>query len=265
MTPSKPTVGQRLLSFLFIDPLIYLYTVVLGTLSLLSSFFDHDGNIQHGFARLWSTLILNTAFCPVTVEGMEKIDTAKAHIYVVNHLSALDIPMLYHALPFQFRILAKRELFRYPFMGWHLSRSGQIPIEFDNARASVKSLKLASSAAHEGMPLVIFPEGGRSDDGTIKEFKGGAFYVAIKSQVDVVPVVLVGTFEALPMNHYVIRSRPFKMVVGEPIPTAGMVPRDMEKLSAQVRSVMEDMYYSHADVPDPRRNSESCGVQAVDQ
>ena len=114
---------SRLRSYLLLDPLIWLYTIVLGTLSLISSLFDRSGRIQHGFARLWSRMILGTIGVPVTVEGLEKIDTAKAHVYVVNHLSALDIPVLYLHLPFQFRILAKRELFRYPFMGWHLRRS----------------------------------------------------------------------------------------------------------------------------------------------
>jgi len=265
MTLSKPTVGERLLSFLFIDPLIYMYTVVLGTLSLLSSFFDKDGNIQHGFARLWSTLILKTAFCPVTVEGLDRIDTSKSHIYVANHLSALDIPMLYSALPFQFRILAKKELFSYPFMGWHLSRSGQIPLVFEDPRSSLRSLLQASRTAHSGMPLMIFPEGGRSEDGTMKEFKGGAFFVAIKAKVDIVPVVLVGSFEALPMNHYVIQSRPFKLIFGHPISTEGMAPRDMEKLAAQTKAVMEDIYYAHADIPDPRNSATAKDVQAVDQ
>lgn len=264
MTPTKPTAAQRWLSFGFIDPLIYMYTVVLGTLSLIASLFDHDGHIQHAFARLWSTLILKTAFCPLTVEGLEKFDGSKSHVLVANHLSALDIPTIYSALPFQFRIMAKKELFRYPFMGWHLSRSGQIALELDNARASIRSLMAASRTAHNGMPLMIFPEGGRTDDGTIKEFKGGAFFVAIRAQVEVVPLVLIGTYETLPMNSYVIRSRPFKLIVGDPISTAGLTPRDADKLAAQTKAAMEDIYYAHADTPDPRKQATRDRVGAVE-
>ena len=94
------------------------------------------------------------------------------------------------------------------------------------------------------MPLVIFPEGGRTPDGEIKPFLPGAFYLAIKAQVDIVPVALVGTFELLPMNTYHIKSRPLEMRVGQPISTAGYGAREMEQLSARVKKAMEELYYA---------------------
>lgn len=229
---------SRMRSYFLWDPLIWLYTIVLGSLSLLSSFFDRAGNIQHGFARLWSKAILGTIGAPVTVEGLEKIDTTKAHVYVVNHLSALDIPVLYVHLPFQFRILAKRDLFRYPFMGWHLRRSGQIPVDTENPRASIRSLTRAVSAIRENMPLVVFPEGGRSQDGQLKEFMGGAFFAAIKAQVDVVPMAIIGTYEVLKMNTWHIKPRPVRLMVGDPIATAGLTVRDGEVVSAKAREAI---------------------------
>jgi 1-acyl-sn-glycerol-3-phosphate acyltransferase len=164
-------------------------------------------HIQHGFARLWSKIILGTIGVKVQVEGLDKIDTSKPQVYVVNHLSALDIPVLYVHLPFQFRILAKKELFRYPFMGWHLRRSGQIPVVLESPKASVRSLNLAVAAIRHGNSLVIFPEGGRSPDGQLHAFMGGAFYAAVKAQVDVVPIALVGTYEILKMNTWLVRRR----------------------------------------------------------
>ena len=142
--------GSRLRSYFVFDPLIWTYTIILGFISLLCSFFDSTGRIQHGFARLWSKMILGTIGVKVQVEGLNKIDTSKPQVYVVNHLSALDIPVLYVHLPFQFRILAKKELFRYPFMGWHLRRSGQIPVVLENPKASVRSLNLAVAAMRHG-------------------------------------------------------------------------------------------------------------------
>src|SRR5689334_6310162 len=174
-------------------------------------------------------MILWTVGVKVQVEGLEKIDTTKAQVYVVNHLSALDIPVLYANLPFQFRILAKKELFRYPFMGWHLRRSGQIPVVLESPKASVRSLNLAVAAVRSGKSLVIFPEGGRSPDGQLKSFMGGAFYAGVKAQVDIVPIALVGTFEILKMNTWHIQPGPVKMLVGDPIHTTGMSPRDIEK------------------------------------
>ena len=243
---------SRLRSYFLWDPLIWIYTIILGALSLLCSLFDFSGKVQHGFARLWSKMILGTIGAKVEVEGLERIDTSKAQVYVVNHLSALDIPVLYLHLPFQFRILAKKELFRYPFMGWHLRRSGQIPVVLENPRASVRSLNLAVAAIKEGKSLVIFPEGGRSPDGQLHAFMGGAFYAAIKAQVNVVPIALVGTYEVLKMNTWHVKPGPIQMLVGGAISTAGMSSRDMETVTAQARETIAELYYSHSVVPDLR-------------
>lgn len=247
-------------SYLFFNPLIYLYTGVLGTLSLLSSFFDPGGRIQHRFARLWSRMILATSRCTLRVEGLENVDPSRRCIYASNHQSALDIPTLYAGLPVQFRIMAKKELFRYPFMGWHLSRSGQIPIERENARSSLKSLNRANESLRNGTPLFVFPEGGRTPDGLIKPFLGGAFYVAIKAGAPIVPMAIVGTYEALPMNAYVIRPHPIRLIIGEPMSTEGLRPRDMDLLAAKVQQRIEDLYYSHAYVGDPRVTPEGAKI-----
>ncbi len=253
----KLALWERWRSYLFYNPLIYLYTGVLGTLSLLSSLFDRSGRIQHGFARLWSRMILATSGCKLQVEDLGNVDLSKPYIYASNHQSAFDIPTLYVGLPVQFRIMAKKELFRYPFMGWHLKRSGQIPIERENARSSLKSLIRASETVRGGTPLLVFPEGGRTPDGTIKPFLGGAFYVAIKAGVPIVPMAIVGTYEALPMNSFVVRPQPIRLIVGSPIITEGMHPRDMEKLAATVQARIEDLYYAHSYVADPRVGAET--------
>ncbi|HEX4605142.1 MAG TPA: lysophospholipid acyltransferase family protein [Candidatus Angelobacter sp.] len=197
-------------------------------------------------------MILGTIGAKVRVEGLEGIDTSRAQVYVVNHLSALDIPVLYACLPFQFRILAKKELFRYPFMGWHLRRSGQIPVVLESPRASVRSLNLAVAALKNGKSLVIFPEGGRSPDGQLKSFMGGAFYAAIKAHVDIVPIALVGTFEMLKMNTWHIQPGPVHMLAGAPIHTTGLSPRDIEKTTQKARDAIAGLYYSHSVVPDLR-------------
>ncbi len=254
---SKSGIFSRLRSYFIFVPVIYLYTGVMGTLSLLSSFFDRDGRMQHWFARTWARMIVKTAGIRIHAEGLDHIDPAQPAVYAANHASALDIPVLYASLPTQFRILAKRELFRYPFLGWHLTRSGQIPIDQGNARTSLRGLNRASDSLRNGMPLVIFPEGGRSADGQLREFMGGAFYMAIKAQAPIVPVVLVGTYELLPMNSFHLRPGQIEMIVGAPIPTTGMVPRQMDELSARVREVMAEVYYSRAKLPQGQGGSTS--------
>lgn len=234
---------SHLRSYLFLDPLIWLYTVVMGLTALPGGLFDRDGRRLHWFSYAWSWLIMKSIFSPVTVTGLEKVDTTKPHVYAANHGSALDIPVLYVNLPFQFRIAFKKELLSYPVIGWQLKRSGQICLDQQNPSRSVGSIRTALKGLKAGMPLVIFPEGGRTKDGHIKPFLPGAFFLAIKAQVDIIPIALVGTFELLPMNTYHIKCRPLEMRVGEPIPTKGMTTADLEKVSDRVHAALEALYY----------------------
>ena len=235
---------SRLRSYFIFDPLIWLITVVLGIVSIPVSLLGEKGRILHGFARFWSLLIMKIICSPTKVTGLDRIDTSKPLVYAVNHASALDIPVLYVYLPFQFRIAFKKELLAYPIVGWHLRRSGQICVDQQNPAASIGSIRSALKSLKSGMPLVIFPEGGRTPDGQVKPFLPGAFFLAIKAQVDIVPVALVGTYELLPMNTYHIKSRPLEMRVGEPISTAGYTLRNMEELSGRVHDAVEGLYTS---------------------
>jgi 1-acyl-sn-glycerol-3-phosphate acyltransferase len=234
---------SRLRSYFIFDPLIWFYTLFLGVLALPGGMYDRSGRRLHWFSCAWSWLIMNTIFSPVKLTGLDKIDTSKSHVYAVNHASALDIPVLYANLPFQFRIAFKKELLVYPVVGWQLKRSGQICLDQQNPARSIGSIRAALKGLNAGMPLVIFPEGGRTDNGEIKPFLPGAFFLAIKAQVDIVPVALVGTYELLPMDTYHIKSRPLEMRVGTPIPTTGLTMRDLETLSAKVQKAVEDLYY----------------------
>jgi 1-acyl-sn-glycerol-3-phosphate acyltransferase len=237
---------SRLRSYFIFDPLIWLYTLVLGIVALPGGMFDKSGRRLHWFSRTWSWLIMKTIMSPVKVTGLDRIDTSKAHVYAVNHASAMDIPVLYVYLPFQFRIVFKKELLVYPVVGWQLKRSGQVCIDQQKPTNSIAAIRSAVKSLKAGMPLVIYPEGGRTPDGEIKPFLPGAFFLAIKAQVDIVPVALVGTYELLPMDTYHIKSRPLEMRVGEPISTIGQTLRDMEAVSAKVQKALEDLYYAPA-------------------
>jgi 1-acyl-sn-glycerol-3-phosphate acyltransferase len=237
--------GSRLRSYFIFNPLIWAYTIVLGTISLLFSFVDRDGRIQHKLASFWSWLVMKTILSPVTVTGKTSAlmpgAGGKARVYAVTHASALDIPILYVYLPFQFRIVFKSELLHYPFVGWHLRRSGQVCINQQNPSASIGAIKSALKSLRKGMPLVIFPEGGRTRDGQLQPFLPGAFFLAIKAQAEIVPIALVGTFDLLPMNTYHIKSQPLEMRVGEPISTAGLTLADTEAVSARLKAAIEEL------------------------
>jgi 1-acyl-sn-glycerol-3-phosphate acyltransferase len=234
---------SRLRSYFLFDPLIWFYTVAFGMASIPFGFLDKDGSLLHAFARTWARLIMKSIFSPMRITGLDQIDSSRPHVYAVNHASALDIPVLYAYLPFQFRILHKKELLSYPIVGWHLKRSGQVCVDQQNPARSVGQIKSALRTLKKGMPLVIFPEGGRSSDGRIQPFLPGAFFLAIKAQVDIVPIALRGMYELLPMDTYHIKPRPLEMRVGQPISTAGLEMKDMEELSARVQNGVENLYY----------------------
>ena len=241
---------SRLRSYFILAPLIWAYTIVLGTISLICSLFERDGRMQHKLARFWSWLIMKTILSPVKITGWDNISgtdndkagNPKPRVYAVTHASALDIPILYVYLPFQFRIIFKSELISYPFIGWHLQRSGQVCINQQNPAASIGAVKSALRSLRSGMPLVIFPEGGRTMDGRIQPFLPGAFFLAIKAQADIIPIALVDTFDLLPMNTYHIKCQPLEMRVGEPISTTGLTVRDTDDASAKVKSAIEALH-----------------------
>jgi 1-acyl-sn-glycerol-3-phosphate acyltransferase len=234
---------SRLRSYFLLDPLIFVLTGFFGLASVPASLFGDRERILHRFARAWAKLVMKATLCPVRIIGMEKVDTTRPYVYAVNHASALDIPILYAYLPFHFRILFKSELLSYPVVGWYLKRSGQICINQQEPARSVGQIKSALKGLKSGTPLVIFPEGGRTPDGEIKPFMPGAFFLAIRAQVEIVPVALVDTFDLLPMNTYHIKCQPLEMRVGEPISTAGLTLHDMGTLSAEVQERLEGLFY----------------------
>ena len=239
--PQVPA-ALRWLTYLLLLPLIGLATVAFGTVSLVCGIWDASGRQQHLVARAWARVLLRVALSPVTVEHPERLRGLGSAVFASNHLSYYDTPVLFAKLPFQFRILAKAPLFKLPFIGWYLGRSGQVPIDQSSARAGVASLGRGVKALEAGLPLVIFPEGGRTADGRLQPMVAGAAWMAIKAQTPLVPLTLIGTYELLPIHVYALRPRPLKLVVGEPISTAGLTTRDAERLTAQLRDEIHRTY-----------------------
>jgi 1-acyl-sn-glycerol-3-phosphate acyltransferase len=209
-------------SLLITAPLIAIYTAVMGSLSIASSLVDSTGRMQHGCARIWSRMILWTSGVRLTVRGLENIRPGVSYVFCVNHQSHMDIPIVLVSLPVQFRFLSKKQLFRIPFLGWHLRRSGQISIDRENPRAAVKSIRAAAAQIQNGTPVVIFPEGGTSEDTSIHPFKGGGFMLATQSLADVIPVTVRGSRQILAKGSYHVRGGKVVVIVGSPISSRGL-------------------------------------------
>ena len=224
----------RWLGYLVLWPLFGIATAAFGSVSLLASLFDGTGRVQHTIARAWGGALLRITSSPVRVTGEENFRAAPVAVYAANHLSYMDTPVVLSKLPFQFRILARQDLFKLPFIGWYLQRSGQIPVDSTSLRSTLASLNRGVKVLEAGMPLVIFPEGGRAPDGHLQPFLSGPAYMAIRAQVPIVPVALIGTYELMPMHTYHLNPRPLLLIVGEPIPTAGYNPKMADELSQRV-------------------------------
>jgi 1-acyl-sn-glycerol-3-phosphate acyltransferase len=224
----------------YLIPAITVYTVVLGTLSIGSSLFQSSGRFAHWCARTWSRLILATTSVHVDVSGLERLECDRAYVFVANHQSIYDIPIVFWALPYQIRIIAKESLGRFPFLGWHLRRTGHMLVDRRHPnRAAI--FGRASKLMEEGLSLIVFPEGTRSRDGRVAPFKGGSFYLALEAELPVVPISIVGSRHVMLKGRLATYPGRVKLIVHEPIDTTGLAggdPRAARAFAARVREVI---------------------------
>ena len=176
----------------FLIPAISVYTIVLGTLSILSTFVDRKGHAAHWCARAWSWLILATTGVEVRVKGLERVKRGETYVFISNHQSIYDIPVIFASLPFQLRIIAKESLGRFPFLGWHLIRAGHLLVDRRNPDRS-GILNRWRRLVGDRLSLIIFPEGTRSADGQVGRFKAGSFLLALEAGLTIVPLSVSGT------------------------------------------------------------------------
>jgi 1-acyl-sn-glycerol-3-phosphate acyltransferase len=229
-------------TWLVIVPLMAFSTIACGTLSLVLSLFPSTQRIQIEMGRLWAKSLLLIARTKVEIQGLEKIDPNGSYVFVSNHLSYMDTPVVFSSIPVQFRFLAKKGLFKIPFLGWHLSTAGHIPVPREDPRSSLRTLSRAAELIQtHAISLLIFPEGGRTMDGELHDFKDGAAYLAIKAQAPVVPLALRGTREILPMGSATIRHGRVRLLVGDPIQTTGLTLHDRRRLTEAAREQVAAM------------------------
>jgi 1-acyl-sn-glycerol-3-phosphate acyltransferase len=221
----------------FLIPAIGLYTIVLGTLSIVSSLFDSRGYFAHWCARTWSRLILITTGVTVDVSGLERLDPNGTYVFVANHQSFYDIPVLFWSLPQQLRIIAKESLGSFPFIGWHLRRTGHMLVDRKRPDRS-KIFGWASRLTANGLSLIVFPEGTRSADGRVGKFKGGSFYLALEAGLPVVPLSVVGSRHVMLKNRLATYPGHVKLVVHHTIDTSSLAGSDPREFAERVRQII---------------------------
>ncbi|MGD9079131.1 MAG: lysophospholipid acyltransferase family protein [Desulfobacterales bacterium] len=217
-------------------------TLVCGTVVIVLSFFLRSGNFMHKIARFWGRSILVASRIKVSVKGLSNIDPSSPYIYMPNHQSNFDIPVLLGHLTVQFRWLAKRELFKIPIFGRAMRNVGYISIDRSNRQSAFESLKVAADKIKGGVSVLIFPEGTRSRDGKIQPFKKGGFVMAIDSGVPIVPVVITGTRAIMPKGRFRVYPGHVSMVIHKPIETSTYTRETKEGLMENVRRVISSNF-----------------------
>jgi 1-acyl-sn-glycerol-3-phosphate acyltransferase len=224
-------------------PLIVFATIAFGLVSRIIALFETSGRKQIAVARAWARCLLWVSGVKVEVEGLEKLAADRSYVFVSNHLSYMDSPVLLANIP-EFRFLAKSGLFKIPLLGTHLTTAGHIPVPRGDARAAVKTMTTAAQVIRErGISLLIFPEGGRSHTGELGPFQEGAAYIAIRAGVPLVPVALQGTREVLPFGSGQVRSGSVILRIGDPIPTDQVQLRDRGRITAELRERIASMLH----------------------
>jgi 1-acyl-sn-glycerol-3-phosphate acyltransferase len=201
----------------FLIPSITLYTIVLGAASIASSLIDRRGHFAHRCARAWSWLILKTTGVRVAIEGLNLLKPGTTYVFVANHQSHYDTPVVFSSLPFQLRIIAKASLEGFPVLGWHLKRGGHLLVDRKNPHPS-GVLDRWRALVSEGLSLIIYAEGTRSSDGHVARFKAGSFLLAIEAGLPVVPLAIVGTRAVMPKGRLRTEPADVTLVVHDPIP-----------------------------------------------
>jgi len=237
----------------FLIPAISVYTIVLGAASIVSSLFDRRGYFAHGCARAWSWLILKTTGVRVEVEGLERVVRGTTYVFVSNHQSIYDIPVIFASLPYQLRIISKASLARFPVLGWHLRRGGHLFVDRRRPdRAGI--LGRWRALVSEGLSLLIFAEGTRSWDGRVARFKAGSFLLAIEAGLPIVPLAVIGTRQVMPKGRLRTEPAHVRLIVHDPIhPPAISAPtaRDAKALADRVHAIV-------AEAVDKLQNSPQC-------
>ncbi len=212
--------------------------LVISLLCLATYPFDRQGRVIHRLAGFWGRVALFVCGVKVRVEGLEHVKGEGPYVFMSNHQGSFDIFSLMAHLPFQFKWLAKKEIFSIPVLGWAMAAAGYISIDREGTRETLEAMNKAARKIHDGMSVVVFPEGSRSRDGSIQPFKKGGFTLAIKAKVPIVPMAISGSREIMPPEGLSAASGEIRIRIGHPIGTEKYSIKDRQRLMEKVRETI---------------------------
>jgi 1-acyl-sn-glycerol-3-phosphate acyltransferase len=213
--------------------------VVIGSMGALAAVIPPRGDWTMRVGRLWARVMLLVGLVRVRIEGADQVPTDQPVVFMANHESWVDIPVLLAAIPVQFRFLAKKSLFALPFLGWAMSAAGFIPVDRKNRRNAVKSFQDAAERIRAGRSVLLFPEETRTRDGNLLPLQRGGFLIAIKAGIPIVPVGLDGARRYMPRGSYLLRPGVITVRFGAPLATANRPVTEKDELIDEFRQALE--------------------------
>jgi 1-acyl-sn-glycerol-3-phosphate acyltransferase len=220
-------------------------TFLISSLTIIFGIFGPYSRIIYYLAKTWTNSILFSAGVRLKIEGLEKIDRSKSYIFIGNHQSHFDVLSVFSALPLTVRFMAKKELYNIPLFGWALYASGTIRIDRTNRSRAISSMNSALDKIKKGVSVVVFPEGTRSEDGKIRDFKKGGFVLAIKGEIPIIPISISGSRFILRKHSNRIHPGNIKIVINDPVYTNDYSYRERETLNEYVRNIIIQNYDEH--------------------
>jgi 1-acyl-sn-glycerol-3-phosphate acyltransferase len=228
-----------------------LVTIPAASGVIIVAVFSSSARAIDSIIRWWARSIVRAAGIELGGERLETLDPAKRYILVANHYSYFDIPCILAAVPQPIRFMAKVSLFKIPLFGWSLAKAGFIPIDRKNRRTAVKSFDQAGERIRRGNTIVIFPEEGRTHERTLRPFQRGAFLLAIRSGLEIVPMAVDGTFDVFPVGARAVKPGRVTIRAGTPIATENISVREKEKLAGEARAQITSMLTGYEEPPSP--------------
>jgi 1-acyl-sn-glycerol-3-phosphate acyltransferase len=214
-------------------------TVPAALVIIIIGFFDPYGKRGYVISRIWTWMVLTVSGVSLKVNGLNHIDPKRQYVFIANHQSNIDIPVLIQSLPgFQLRWIAKRELLRIPLFGWAMRAAKHITVDRSDRSEGMGILKKAQQRMAGGISLMVFPEGTRTTNGRLLPFKRGGLLLALKTRAPIVPVTINGSGKILPKGDWRVRGGKIEVTVGEPIPVENYRPGTLRDLSARVYEVI---------------------------
>lgn len=219
-------------------PLVTVNTVVCGSISFVLAMLFRGGGPSHKVASFWAWLILKICMVRVEVVGLENLEAGRTYVYASNHQSLFDTPILFAYLPVSFRILYKKSLNRIPFLGWHLFVSGHVGVERESPARARESLNHAAERIRAGTPVAVFPEGTRSYDGVVQNFKKGSFRLAIKAATPVVPMTIEDSYLVMKRGEVTVYPRTVRLTIHRPVSIDAYSEDTAADLASEVRKII---------------------------